>query len=99
MAQCLPSAFTPRIAREAEEDWNAKPTAEHNSGERRRALTASKRSPAKAGLLDWPAVLDRYFLLEPESVDEFDDVLWFTLGWLDVDELPLCEGDWPVVLD
>jgi hypothetical protein len=38
-------------------------------------------------------------LLEPESVDEFDDVLWFTLGWLDVDELPLCEGDWPVVLD
>jgi hypothetical protein len=29
-------------------------------------------------------------LLEPESVDEPDDVLW-ALGWLDVDELPLCE--------
>jgi hypothetical protein len=31
-------------------------------------------------------------LFEPEPDDELGDLLWFALGWLAVDELPVCDG-------
>lgn len=52
-----------------------------------------KGAPPKRGPSGWPADLGRQFLLEPEPDDGDGDVLWFALGWLAVDELPLCEGD------
>ena len=51
-----------------------------------------KGAPPKRGPSGWPADLGRQFFLEPESDDGGGEVLWFALGWLAVDELPLCEG-------
>ena len=54
-------------------------------------LIAVHGAPRDAGLLGRSR--GDYFLLEPEPEEELGEVLWFALGWLAVDELPLCEGD------
>ena len=64
----------------------------NDPGPRLERWPQTKRSPAETGLLGLACDLGRQFFLEPESDDGDGDVLWFALGWLAVDELPLCEG-------
>lgn len=58
---------------------------------RPQSRSTEKGAPREAGLLCRSR--GDYFLLEPEPEEEPGDVLWFAVGWLAVDELPLCEGD------
>lgn len=70
------------------------PSSNHATSSYRGALTASKKKPRQSGAPPFVFVaLGLYFLLEPEPDDEPGDVLWLALGWLEVDERPLCEGD------
>jgi hypothetical protein len=84
------SRSPPRVSRLYK---NAQPRAKTTPARGSYVGRKQKGAPPKRGPSGWPADLGRQFLLEPEPDDGDGDVLWFALGWLAVDELPLCEGD------